>query len=65
MWGIPPKRCHKLMLRAPAEGRTAFEVGMLEGWPRCPYNDPDDFEACYEEIGYRTIRGPWRFRVPN
>jgi hypothetical protein len=66
MRGIPPAKCQKLMLRAPAEGRTSFEVRMLEGWPRCPYKDPEAFEACYEEIGYRTIRGPWRFefRVP-
>ena len=66
-WSNPPKRCHKLMLRAPAEGRTSFEVRSLEGWPDCPYNNAQDFEACYEEIGYRTIRGPWRFefRVPD
>ena len=26
-----------------------------------------DFEACYEKIGYRTIRGPWKFefKVPS
>ena len=36
---------------------------MLEGDPDCPYNET--FEECYEQIGYRTIRGPWRFRVPN
>ena len=55
------------MLRAPAEGRTSFEVRMLEGDPDCPYNDPEAAEACYEEIGYRTIRGPWRFefRAPS
>ena len=66
MRAIPPAKCHKLMLRAPAEGRTSFEVSMLEG-PDCPYNNAEDFEACYEEIGYRTIRGPWRFeiRAPN
>ena len=28
-----------------------------------PYNDAKSFEACYEEIGYRTICGPWRFEV--
>jgi hypothetical protein len=63
-WSNPPKRCHKLMLREPAEGRTSFEVSALEGWPNCPYND--DFEECFEEIGYKTIRGPWRFefKVP-
>jgi hypothetical protein len=64
-WGNPPKKCHKLMLREPAEGRTSFEVGSLEGEPDCPYDE--DFEACYEEIGYRMIRGPWKFefRVPK
>jgi hypothetical protein len=63
-WGNPPKRCHKLMQRAPAEGRTSFEVRSLAGEPDCPYDE--DYEACYEEIGYRTIRGPWRFefKVP-
>jgi hypothetical protein len=67
MSGIPPGKCHKLMLKAPAEGRTAVEVRMLEGEPDCPYNNAKDFEACYEEIGYRTIRGPWKFefKVPN
>jgi hypothetical protein len=64
-WGNPPKRCHKLMLRAPAEGRTSFEVRSLQGEPDCPYDE--DFEACYEKIGYRAIRGPWKFefRVPK
>ena len=67
MSGIPPGKCHKLMLKAPAEGRTAVEVRMLEGEPDCPYNNAKDFEACYEKIGYRTIRGPWKFefKVPN
>jgi hypothetical protein len=63
----PSRECQKLMLREPAEGRTAFEVSALEGYPDCPYDNAEDFEACYEEIGNRTIRGPWRFefRVPN
>jgi hypothetical protein len=67
MRGVPPANCQKLMLDAPAKGRTSFEVRMLEGWPDCPYNNAKDFEACYEKIGYRTIRGPWRFdfKVPN
>jgi hypothetical protein len=67
MRGIPPAKCQKLMLKAPAEGRTSFEVRMLEGMPDCPYKDPEDFEACYEQIGYRTIRGPWKFefKVPD
>ena len=67
MRGIPPAKCHKLMLKSPAEGRTSFEVRMLEGEPDCPYNNAKDFEACYEKIGYRTIRGPWKFefKVPN
>ena len=65
--GNPPKRCHKLMLNAPAEGRTSFEVRSLEGYPDCPYEDPKAIEACEKKIGYRTIRGPWRFefRVPK
>jgi hypothetical protein len=67
MRAVPPAKCQKLMLDAPAEGRTSFEVRMLEGEPDCPYNNAKDFEACYEKIGYRTIRGPWNFefRVPN
>ncbi len=64
---VPPAKCQKLMLKSPAEGRTSFEVRMLEGEPDCPYNNAEDYEACYEKIGYRTIRGPWRFEfeVPN
>jgi hypothetical protein len=67
MRGVPPAKCQKLMLDAPAEGRTSFEVRMLEGEPDCPYNNAKDFEACYEKIGYRAIRGPWKFefKVPN
>jgi hypothetical protein len=67
MRSIPPGKCQKLMLEAPAEGRRSFEVKMLEGMPDCPYNNAKDFEACYEKIGYRTIRGPWKFefKVPN
>jgi hypothetical protein len=67
MRSIPPAKCQKLMLGEPAEGRTAFEVSALEGMPDCPYDNAEDFEACYEEIGDRMIRGPWRFefRVPN
>lgn len=67
MRAIPPGKCHKLMLNAPVEGRTSFEVRMLEGMPDCPYNNAKDFEACYEKIGYRTIRGPWKFefKVPS
>ena len=30
-WGNPPKKCHKLMLRTPAEGRTSFEVRCARG----------------------------------
>ncbi len=67
MRSIPPAKCQKLMLKVPAEGRTSFEVRMLEGEPDCPYNNAKDFEACYEKIGYRTIRGPWKFefKVPS
>ena len=67
MRSIPAAKCHKLMLDAPAEGRTSFEVRMLEGEPDCPYYNAKDFQACYEKIGYRKIRGPWKFKfkVPN
>jgi WD40-like Beta Propeller Repeat len=67
MRGVPPGKCQKLMLEAPADGRTSVEVKRLEGEPDCPYNNAEDFEACYEKIGYRTIRGPWKFgfKVPN
>ena len=67
MSGVPPGKCQKLMLEAPVEGRTSVEVKRLEGEPDCPYNNAKDFEACYEKIGYRTIRGPWKFefKVPS
>jgi hypothetical protein len=67
MRGVPPAKCQKLMLKAPVEGHASFEVRMLEGEPDCPYNNAKDFEASYEKIGYRTIRGPWKFefKVPN
>src|SRR5215203_1116619 len=67
MSSVPPGKCQKLMLEAPVEGRTSVEVKRLEGEPDCPYNNAKDFEACYEKIGYRTIRGPWKFefKVPN
>jgi hypothetical protein len=61
MSSVPPGKCQKLMLEAPVEGRTSVEVKRLEGEPDCPYNNAKDFEACYEKIGYRTIRGPWKF----
>ena len=67
MRGIPPAKCHKLMLKAPAEGRTSFEVGMLEGWPDCDsIKEESAWQECMEKR-YRTIRGPWRFdfKVPN
>jgi hypothetical protein len=67
MSSVPPGKCQKLMLEAPVEGRTSVEVKRLEGEPDCPYNNAKDFEACYEKIGYRTIRGPWKFefKVPS
>src|SRR5215207_608284 len=67
MSGVPPGKCQKLMLEAPAEGHTSVEVKRLEGEPDCPYNNAKDFEECYEKIGYKTIRGPWRFEfeVPD
>jgi hypothetical protein len=67
MSSVPPGKCQKLMLNAPVEGRTSVEVKRLEGEPDCPYNNAKDFEACYEKIGYRTIRGPWKFefKVPS
>jgi hypothetical protein len=67
MSSVPPGKCQKLMLEAPVEGRTSVEVKRLEGEPDCPYNNAKDFEACFEKIGYRTIRGPWKFefKVPS
>jgi hypothetical protein len=67
MRSIPPAKCQKLMLKAPAEGRTSFEVRMLEGWPDCEaFKEEAAWQECMEKR-YRTIRGPWRFdfRVPN
>ena len=61
MRAVPPAKCQRLMLKAPAEGRTSVEVAMLEGMPDCPYNlDEAAWQACMEKR-YRTIRGPWRF----
>src|SRR5215208_527931 len=61
MRSIPPAKCQKLMLKAPAEGRTSFEVRMLEGWPDCEaFKEEAAWQACMEKR-YRTIRGPWRF----
>jgi hypothetical protein len=67
MSSVPPGKCQKLMLEDPVEGRTSVEVKRLEGEPDCPYNNAKDFEACYQKIGYRTIRGPWKFefKVPS
>src|ERR687898_689303 len=67
MSSVTPRKSQKPMLEAPAEGRTSVEVKRLEGEPDCPYNNAKDFEACYEKIGYRTIRGPWKFefKVPS
>jgi hypothetical protein len=67
MRSIPPAKCQKLMLKAPAEGRTSFEVRMLEGWPDCrSFKEEAAWQACMEKR-YRTIRGPWRFdfKVPK
>jgi hypothetical protein len=67
MRSIPPAKCHKLMLDAPAEGRTSFEVRMLEGWPDCEaFKEESAWQECVEKR-YRTIRGPWRFdfNVPD
>jgi hypothetical protein len=61
MRSIPPAKCQKLMLKAPAEGRTSVEVRMLEGWPDCEaFKEEAAWQACMEKR-YRTIRGPWRF----
>ena len=67
MRAILPAKCHKLMLEAPAEGRTSFEVRMLEGWPDCEaFKEEAAWQECMEKR-YRTIRGPWKFefKVPN
>lgn len=61
MRSIPPAKCQKLMLDAPAQGRTSVEVRMLEGWPDCQsFKEEAAWQACMEKR-YRTIRGPWRF----
>jgi hypothetical protein len=67
MRSIPPAKCQKLMLKAPAEGRTSFEVRMLEGWPDCEaFKEESAWQECMEKR-YRSIRGPWKFefKVPN
>jgi hypothetical protein len=67
MRSIPPAKCQKLMLKAPTEGRTSFEVRMLEGGPDCEsFKEETVWQECMEKR-YRTIRGPWRFefKVPG
>ncbi len=61
MKGVPPASCQKLQLQGPLEGRSSLEVTAIEGMSDCPTEDSEAAEACYEEIGERTIRGPWRF----
>jgi hypothetical protein len=61
MTGVPPAKCQKLMLEAPVGGRTSVEVTMVEGQPDCPYSNAEAAIACEKKIGFRTIRGPWRF----
>jgi hypothetical protein len=67
MQGVPPAKCQTLQLEDPLEGRTLVEVAMLEGTPDCRAAKAEALEACFEKIGDRTIRGPWRFefKVPN
>jgi hypothetical protein len=61
MSSVPPAKCQKLMLKAPAQGRTSVEVRMLEGWPDCQsFKEEAAWQECMEKR-YRTIRGPWRF----
>jgi hypothetical protein len=58
MQGVPPAKCQNLMLEGPVEGRSSLEVAAIEGMPKCP---ADSAEACYDRVGERRIRGPWKF----
>ncbi len=57
----PPGKCQKLMLEAPLEDRSSVEVAAIEGYPDCPSGNVEALKACDKKIGYRRIRGPWRF----
>jgi len=61
MQGVPPADCQKLLLEKPLHGRSSVEVAAMEGIPRCPSGNAEAAEACYDKIGERMIRGPWRF----
>ncbi len=64
----PPGKCQNLMLvEGPLEGRSSVEVAVIEGYPDCPSGNVEALKACDKKIGYRRIRGPWRFEfeVPN
>jgi hypothetical protein len=62
----PPGKCQNLMLKAPVEGRSSVEVGMIEGYRDCPSGNDEAAEACLNAEPER-IEGPWRFEfeVPN
>ena len=61
MQGVPPAECQTLLLEGPLEGRSSLEVAVMEGVPDCRTENAEAAEACYDKIGERTIRGPWRF----
>jgi hypothetical protein len=65
--GVPPAKCQTLQLEGPLKARTLVEVTSLEGMPDCRAVKDEALEACFEKIGERTIRGPWRFEfeVPD
>jgi len=67
MRGVPPADCQTLQLQGPFEGRSSLEVAAINGMPRCPTENAEATEACYDRIGEKTIRGPWRFEfeVPD
>jgi hypothetical protein len=67
MQAVPPAECQKLMLEEPLDGRSSVEVAAMEGMPTCPTENAEALKACDKKIGYRRIRGPWRFEfeVPN
>jgi hypothetical protein len=67
MKGVPPADCQTLQLQGPLEGRSSLEVTTIEGMPDCRTENAEAAEACYERIGERMIRGPWRFEfeAPN
>lgn len=61
MKGVSSSGCQNLELNGPLKDSSSLEVATIEGMPDCPTDDAKAAEACYEEVGERSIRGPWRF----